>query len=132
MDKQSLIAQTKNSVMAAKGGSIIQHVTMINDFLKEYNRSKEEIARINGQLDLLQKEIEYRYKLYGNTLDQIFDERRKNFNAIFSNIELAIKNGQSDVVISALGVIENLATTSPLKDLESFRKLITDGRTIEI
>ncbi len=118
--------------MAAKGGTIIQHVTMINDFLKEYNRSKEEIARINGQLDLLQKEIEYRYKLYGNTLDQIFDERRKNFNAIFSNIELAIKNGQSDVVISALGVIENLATTSPLKDLESFRKLIADGRTIEI
>lgn len=131
MDK-NLIAQTKNSLMAAKGGTIIQHVTMINDFLKEYNRSKEEIARINGQLDLLQKEIEYRYKLYGNTLDQIFDERRKNFNAIFSNIEMAIKNGQSDVVISALGVIENLATTSPLKDLESFRKLITDGRTIEI
>lgn len=131
MDK-NLIAQTKNSLMAAKGGTIIQHVTMINDFLKEYNRSKEEIARINGQLDLLQKEIEYRYKLYGNTLDQIFDERRKNFNAIFSNIELTIKNGQSDVVISALGVIENLATTSPLKDLESFRKLIADGRTIEI
>lgn len=121
-----------SSAVALKGGTILQHMSLIHDFLKEHHRAKEEIARINGQLDLLKQEMEYRYDLAGTTMDRIFEERRNNFNAIFNAIDAAIKSGQSDVVLSALSVVENLATSSPMKDMDIFKKAISSGRTIEI
>ena len=67
---------------------------------------KETIAKINATRDLL---MEY--------LDRSFNEREKNFRALFSVVDQAIAAGNNEQLALALHSITEIAKSSPFKEL---------------
>lgn len=73
---------------------------------------KTTIAQINAQRDLL---IGY--------LDHSFDERAKNFRALFTIVDSAISSGNNEQLALTLNSITELAKSSPFKDLANLNKV---------
>lgn len=67
---------------------------------------KETITRINAQRDLLM--------VY---LDRSFDERAKNFRALFAVVDNAIASGNNEQLALTLNSITEIAKSSPFKEL---------------
>ncbi|MBC6433156.1 hypothetical protein FM036_21535 [Nostoc sp. HG1] len=67
---------------------------------------KETITKINAQRELL---MAY--------LDRSFDERAKNFRALFAVVDNAIASGNNDQLALTLNSITEIAKSSPFKDL---------------
>lgn len=67
---------------------------------------KETITKINAQRDLL---MAY--------LDRSFDERAKNFHALFAVVDNAIASGNNEQLALTLNSITEIAKSSPFKDL---------------
>ncbi|MDZ8024068.1 MAG: hypothetical protein RMX97_05190 [Nostoc sp. DedQUE11] len=94
-----------------------QMVSAYTDYLKvaeeeQTNRrnidawEKETITKINAQRDLL---MAY--------LDRSFDERAKNFHALFAVVDNAIASGNNEQLALTLNSITEIAKSSPFKDL---------------
>lgn len=73
--------------------------------------AQSEIANIHAVRDVL---LTY--------LDRSFDERRKNFDALFSMLDRALEAGQLDAVAKTLDSVVALAASSPFKDLADASK----------
>ncbi len=67
---------------------------------------KETITKINAQRELV---IGY--------LDRSFDERAKNFLALFAVVDRAMESGNNEQLAHALNSITEIAKSSPFKDL---------------
>ncbi|MBD2610881.1 hypothetical protein H6G94_06305 [Nostoc punctiforme FACHB-252] len=67
---------------------------------------KETITKINAQRDLL---MAY--------LDRSFDERAKNFHALFAVVDNAIASGNNEQLALTLNSITEIAKSSPFKEL---------------
>ncbi|MBD2677859.1 MULTISPECIES: hypothetical protein [Nostoc] len=94
-----------------------QMVSAYTDYLKvaeeeQTNRreidawEKETITKINAQRDLL---MAY--------LDRSFDERAKNFRALFAVVDSAIASGNNEQLALTLNSITEIAKSSPFKEL---------------
>ncbi|BAZ66787.1 hypothetical protein NIES4106_15390 [Fischerella sp. NIES-4106] len=97
--------------------SLQQMVTAYTDYLKIVEQEqtkrreieaweKETITRTNAQRELL---MAY--------LDHSFDERAKNFRALFAVVDSAIASGNNEQLALALNSITEIAKSSPFKDL---------------
>lgn len=73
---------------------------------------KTTIAQIHAQRDLL---IGY--------LDRSFDERAKNFHALFTIVDSAIASGNNEQLALTLNSITELAKSSPFKDLANLNNV---------
>ena len=63
------------SVVSSSAGGyvgLVTHIPKLVGFLSEHNRSKEEIARIKAQLEVIKSEIDHRYHLYNSSMVGIF------------------------------------------------------------
>jgi hypothetical protein len=100
-----------------------QMVSAYTDYLKvaeqeQTNRreisawEKETITRINAQRELL---MAY--------LDQSFDERANNFQALFSIVDGAITSGNNEQLSLALNSITEIAKSSPFKEIASLTSI---------
>ena len=69
---------------------------------------KVSLKKIKAQRDLL---MEY--------LDRSFDERKENFSNLFSMLDKAAKNGDTQSIAMALKSIVDLASNGPFKDIAS-------------
>ncbi|PHJ58828.1 hypothetical protein VF14_06980 [Nostoc linckia z18] len=99
-------------------GECLQQVVLAyTDYLKvaeeeQTNRrnieawEKETITKINAQRDLL---MAY--------LDRSFDERAKNFHALFAVVDNAIASGNNEQLALTLNSITEIAKSSPFKEL---------------
>lgn len=67
---------------------------------------KETITKVNAQRDLL---MAY--------LDRSFDERAKNFRALFAVVDNAIASGNNDQLALTLNSITEIAKSCPFKEL---------------
>lgn len=79
---------------------------------------KTEVARIKAAENVLR-----------DYFQQIFAERRANFDALFGSLDKAITEGDGATVNSVLGSIVDIAKTSPiaeLGDLTQVRELLRD------
>ncbi|MFN6500355.1 MAG: hypothetical protein RMX65_025630 [Nostoc sp. DedQUE01] len=94
-----------------------QMVSAYTDYLKvteeeQTNRrnieawENETITKINAQRDLL---MAY--------LDRSFDERAKNFRALFAVVDNAIASGNNEQLALTLNSITEIAKSSPFKEL---------------
>jgi NADPH-dependent curcumin reductase CurA len=121
-------------VSSAAGGygGLVTHIPKLVGFLSEHNRSKEEIARIKAQLEVIKSEIDHRYDLYNNSLTEMFGERRSNIDRIFDVIEKGMEKNDTEIVLGGLRAVSDLVSTSPFKDMESLGRLINSGKSIDL
>ena len=111
---------------------LVTHIPKLVGFLSEHNRSKEEIARIKAQLEVIKSELDYRYDFYNSSMASIFGERRSNIDRIFAVIEKGMEKNDTEIVLGGLRAVSDLVSTSPFKDMESLGRLINSGKTIDL
>lgn len=81
---------------------------------------RKEIA---AKRDIQIKQIEENSKIIMKYLDKSFDERKNNFEKMFSLLDEAVKTGKTEMVVGCLDKIVNLASSSPFKDLSNIKEV---------
>jgi hypothetical protein len=99
---------------------------MLSDFVKDYNdtvqRETTRRAEITARKDVRIAEIENVRAAMELYLKLTFDERRQNFDRMFDVLDKAQENGDLQGMQLTLSGILDLAKSSPLKDLATFKQ----------
>lgn len=116
--------------------SALDGFTALNDIVEaaqEYFTLHETESTKRAQIAAAEKAEVARIKAAENVLreyfQQIFAERRANFDALFGTLDKAIAEGDGTTVNAVLGSIVDIAKTSPiaeLGDLTQVRELLRD------
>ncbi len=97
---------------------------LINSYVDCYQASEQgrtERARIQASEKTALEEIRAKKEMFMAYLDKSFDERKCNFERLFSALDRAIDENDTDAAANALNSITELGKTSPFKDLMSAR-----------
>ena len=112
---RAAVAKGLSSAQAV--GSVVDGLRVVADAVREIavqrtaqetirREAEVQIARVHASRDLL---LDY--------LDRSFDERRSNFDALFSRFDAAASSNNVEGVARTLDAIVELAKSSPFKDL---------------
>ena len=107
---------------AAAIGQIVDGLKTAADAIREIavQRTEQERIRQNARVEIEQihavRDTMLRY------LDRSFDERRSNFDALFTRLDTAIERGSLEAMAMTLDAVVMLAQSSPFKDLADVGK----------
>lgn len=107
---------------AAAVGRIVDGLKTAADAIREIaiQRTEQERIRQNARAEIEQihavRDVMLRY------LDRSFDERRSNFDALFTRLDMAMEQGNLDAMAMTLDAVVKLAQSSPFKDLADVAK----------
>ena len=114
-------------VLAELGGKAIENVEGISrlvqgvkfaaEAIREIAVRKTEQTRVRVSADVEIERIHAVRDVMLSYLDRSFDERRKNFDALFTRLDAVIAAGNIEVVAQTLDALVELAKSSPFKDL---------------
>ncbi|AKT40376.1 hypothetical protein [Chondromyces crocatus] len=114
---------------------ILGGITALAEALRGIAEQKTEQARIAAKAQTEIERVHAMREVLLQHLDRSFEERRVNFDALFSRLDSAIEKGNLDMAASTLDAVVKLAQSSPFKDLADVanaRKALQDqGRTWE-
>lgn len=103
-------------------GRIVDGVKTVAEAVKEIalQEVEQERIRANAQVEIERihavRDVLLRY------LDRSFDERRANFDALFTRLDAAVAQGNLEAVAMTLDAVVKLAQSSPFKDLADVTK----------
>jgi hypothetical protein len=95
-------------------------LSFVSDFVELYTeiqRQRTERARIESETEVRLAVIEAKRRIFLDYLDMAFAERKENFSRLFDAVDAAMANGSNDQLAMALNSINELARTTPFKDL---------------
>jgi len=95
----------------------LSFVTDFVDLYSDIQRERTERARIEAETEVRLAEIEAKRQIFLDYLDMAFAERAENFRRLFDAVDVAMLNGSNDQLGMALNSINELARTTPFKDL---------------
>lgn len=114
----------------AKNVNPIDLINSVNTLAKDYFESEKfresqitERNKIESDRQIALSKIEATKQIFLDYLNKSFDERSINFSNYFKNLEVAIKNGDIQQVSLILNGINQLAESSPFKDIVDSIKL---------
>lgn len=98
-------------------GRLMNGVKAVADAVREIavQKTEQERLRLSAQVEI--ERIHSVRDTMLSYLDRSFDERRKNFDALFSRLDTAIAQTDIDAMSRALDTIVEFARSSPFKDL---------------
>ena len=105
-------------------------VTMAGDVSKFTEVQKTKRKEIEAQRDVYVEKIRAQKEIMIVYLEKSFDERKSNFTKLFEVVDHAIATNNMQQLSMGLESINNLAASSPFKDLssiESTQKALTDN-----
>lgn len=97
-------------------------VEAIADALRQIAQSRVEQARIRADAEVKIAGVHATRDVLLQYLDRSFDERRKNFDALFGTLDRALADGQLEAAAKTLDAVVALAASSPFKDLADVSK----------
>lgn len=107
---------------AAAVGRIVDGLKTAADAIREIaiQRTEQERLRQSARAEIEQihavRDVMLRY------LDRSFDERRTNFDALFTRLDMAMERGNLEAMAMTLDAVVKLAQSSPFKDLADVGK----------
>lgn len=98
-------------------GRLMNGVKAVADAVREIaaQKTEQERLRLSAQVEI--ERIRTVRDTMLSYLDRSFDERRKNFDALFSRLDAAIAQRDVDTMSRTLDTIVEIARSSPFKDL---------------
>lgn len=103
-------------------GRLMDGVESVANSLREIAQSRVEQSRIRAQADVEIAGIHAARDVLLQYLDRSFDERRRNFDALFGALDRALADGQLESAARTLDAVVALAASSPFKDLADVSK----------
>ncbi len=98
-------------------GQLIEGVRAVADAVRDVAVQRTEQTRIEGETAKDLARIQATRDVLMRYLERSFDERRANFDSLFSRLDEALTQGNVEVVSLTLDAVVKLASTSPFKDL---------------
>lgn len=98
-------------------GRLVEGVRVAADAVREIAVRKTEQSRIRAQAEGEIARIHAVRDVMLDYLDRSFDERRHNFDALFTRLDAAMVSGDVAVIAKVLDTVVALARSSPFKDL---------------
>jgi hypothetical protein len=95
-------------------------LSFVSDFVDLYTeiqRQQTERVRIEAETEVRLAEIEAKRTIFLDYLDMAFAERKENFSRLFDAVDVAMADGSNEQLAMALNSINELARTTPFKDL---------------
>lgn len=105
-------------------------VNMAGDVTKFTEVQKTKRKTIEAQRDIIVSNIQSQKEIILSYLEKSFDERKENFSKFFAVVDHAIANNNMEQLAMGMNAINNLAASSPFKDLasiESTQKALTNS-----
>jgi hypothetical protein len=101
---------------------VVEGLRVAADAVREIavQRTEQERLQMNAQVEI--ERVHAIRDVMLSYLDRSFDERRQNFDALFTRLDVAMAQGDVDVVAKTLDAVVDLAKTSPFKDLADVAK----------
>lgn len=97
--------------------AVVQEIVALGrEWVKVHEEETTRRAEIAADRDTLLADIHARRDLFVTYLDNSFDERTSNFEALFARLDVALAN-DSDAAATILSSITALAMKSPFADL---------------
>lgn len=142
MNRRKAGAQVKVGGAAAKAldaasfvGELIEAkgtIESILDCIRQAGEQRMERARIDAESRAHVERVRAFRDVVVTYLDRAFDERRNNFDALFTRLDTAMERGDPQMVTATLGAMVELAKHSPLQavaDAGRFQRAIEDKDT---
>lgn len=107
-------------------------VNSVSTWIAEEQKTKQSIARVNAQRDVIIAGIEAQRDFLLRSLDVVFDERRSTFRELFTRLDVAMREGNEQAVADVLAAITTLATKNPFAELRDHRIVVEQFRTNEV
>lgn len=104
----------------SKGFQSFNPVSFISDCVQVYSEVQREMtkrAEIEAKKKKQLAEIEAKRQIFLDYLDRAFAERAENFRRLFDAVDSAVANRDNEQLGMALNSINELAKTTPFKDL---------------
>lgn len=97
--------------------SLQEVVAAYTDYLKIAEEEKTKRRQIETDEKVMLAAIKAKRDIVITYLENSFDERAKNFQALFSIIDQAIDTGSNEQLTVSLNAVTELAKSNPFKDL---------------
>lgn len=107
---------------AAAVGQIVDGLKTATEAVREIAIQKTEQERLRWSAQVEVERIHNVRDVLLQYLDRSFDERRANFDALFTRLDAAMAQGNHDAVALTLDAVVKLAQSSPFKDLADVAK----------
>ncbi len=98
-------------------------VNTVGDVMKFTEYQETERTKIRAKRDLEVKRIQSQKEIILAYLKMSFDERSENFKRLFSIVDAAIANGNTEQLAMGLDSINRLAAESPFKALANINNV---------
>lgn len=114
-----------NSFMNATNpvGLVSNLISTIGDVQKFCEVEKTKRCEIEKEKTIAVKTIEEQTKIFMTYLEKSFDERKENFQELFTRVDSAIKAENTEMLAYLLDSINKLAAASPFKDLANLNNV---------
>lgn len=114
-----------NSLMNATNpvGLVSNLISTIGDVQKFCEVEKTKRCEIEKEKTIAVKTIEEQTKIFMTYLEKSFDERKENFQELFTRVDSAIKAENTEMLAYLLDSINKLAAASPFKDLANLNNV---------
>ena len=111
----------------AQSTDLTQVAQKITEDVKEYlviaEQEQTKRAAITAECEVALARIEAARATFEKFLDRSFDERKQNFESLFSLIEKSMKDGDLKLLQTSLSAVVELARVSPLAEARSLASL---------
>ena len=121
-------------IPAMKAADALEGLKALVEAQKENHRVTEEQKTIRegiiAQKEVAIEEIKAKKEILSMYFDNIFEERRKNYQKFFEMIDKGIEDNNIELLQLATNMIVNIALDSPLKELKKFQLDNTLGEEV--
>jgi len=114
------IAKSVAGKSLSKGFQSFNPAAFLSDCVQLYGEIEKEMtkrAEIEAEKQRQLAEIEAKRQIFLDYLDKAFAERAENFRRLFNAVDAAMANRDTEQMGMALNSINELAKTTPFKDL---------------
>ncbi|MBX3126114.1 MAG: hypothetical protein KF718_05335 [Polyangiaceae bacterium] len=128
---------TKAGAVAAEGtvalqsdlGRVVEGIKHVANCIKTIREQKTEQTRIDAEARKEVERVQAVREVLMSYLDRSFDERRRNFDALFTRLDAALESESLGAVSATLDAIVKIADSSPFKalnDIQATQKVLKD------
>ena len=136
-DNNQIALQTNQRLEHGTSEVVIGSLKAITHVISEYYQIREEEQTkreiIQAQRDTVVAAIRSQRDIIVAYINSTFQERKSIFDKMFSNLDRAVKNGDTELIDKALSMILVTIKKSPFEDFIDFKnKLENENCVIEI
>lgn len=115
--KPSAVPEQSNTTVVEPLSKVFESVAVIATCARDISNARTERVRIQEQARVQLARIHSARDTILAYLDRSFDERRQNFERLFSTLDKALEDDRIEVVAETLKAVVALAKESPFKAL---------------